>query len=129
MTNDSRNNGGKTGKPTPPVEHQFKPGNPGRQKGSRNKLGELFLEAMHADFETHGPAVIEKVRTDKPDQYLKIVASILPKDLNVSFRKTDELSDDELIERIRLLDASIKPFLAARGENGADERDPAQTEH
>lgn len=45
MTNDARKNGEKSGKPTPPIEHQFKPGNPGRPKGSRNKLGEAFLEA------------------------------------------------------------------------------------
>ncbi|HAH11511.1 MAG TPA: hypothetical protein DCL48_15565, partial [Alphaproteobacteria bacterium] len=31
---------------TPPVEHQFKPGNPGRPKGARNKLGEAFLSDM-----------------------------------------------------------------------------------
>jgi hypothetical protein len=30
-------------------------------RGSRNKLGE--------DFAKHGPAVIEKVRTNKPDTY------------------------------------------------------------
>src|SRR6185437_4393246 len=54
-------------------------GNPaGRAKGSRNKLGEAFIEAMHADFMEHGTQVIETVRVEKPDQYLKVIASILP---------------------------------------------------
>lgn len=60
----------------------FKPGqsrNPaGRPKGSRNKLGEAFLEDMLADRGANVPAAIRKVRDEKPDAYLKVVASILP---------------------------------------------------
>ncbi|RVH17022.1 hypothetical protein [Sinorhizobium meliloti] len=115
MTDDTRNNGEKSGKPMPPVEHQFKPGNPGRPKGSRNKLGEAFLEAMHADFVQHGTDVIARVRNEKPDQYLKVVASILPKDLNVNINNMDDLTDDQLIQRIRQLDSAIRPFLDAQG--------------
>ncbi|MGO4619053.1 hypothetical protein AB4Z34_05425 [Ensifer sp. 2YAB10] len=119
MTDDARNNGEKTGKPIPPVEHQFKPGNPGRPKGARNKLGEAFIEAMHADFEEHGSDVIERVRKEKPDQYLKVVASILPKDLNVNINQMDDLTDDQLIQRIRQLDSAIRPFLDAQGAGEA----------
>lgn len=116
---EARNNGKKAGKGNPPVEHQFKAGNPGRPKGSRNKLGEAFIEAMHADFSEHGVDVIAKVRSEKPDQYLKVIASILPKDLNVNINQMDDLSDDQLIERIRSLDSAIRPFLDAQGEGGA----------
>lgn len=119
MTDDTRNNGEKSGKPMPPVEHQFKPGNPGRPKGSRNKLGEAFLEAMHADFVQHGTDVIARVRNEKPDQYLKVVASILPKDLNVNINNMDDLTDDQLIQRIRQLDSAIRPFLDAQGASGS----------
>lgn len=119
MTNNARKNGEKSGKPMPPVEHQFKPGNPGRPKGSRNKLGEAFLEAMHADFEQHGTEVIARVRNEKPDQYLKVVASILPKDLNVNINNMDDLTDDQLIQRIRQLDSAIRPFLDAQGASGS----------
>ena len=75
MTADTRNNGGKTVKRIPPVEHQFKPGNPGRPKGSRNRLSEAFIQALAEDFERHGAAVIERVRIEKPDAYLKVVAA------------------------------------------------------
>lgn len=59
-------------------------GNPaGRPAGSKNKISEKFIAAITADFETHGEAVIEKVRTEKPENYLKIVADLVPKDFNL----------------------------------------------
>ena len=125
----ARNNGENTGKPIPPVEHQFKPGNPGRPRGSRNKLGEAFLEALNVDFEKHGVAAIAKVRDEKPEQYLKVIASILPKDLNVNINQMEAMTDDELLERIRALDATIRPFLDAQGEDGLDGGVGPQTAH
>lgn len=67
----------------PPEEHRFKPGNPGRPKGARNKLGEAFVKALHEDFEKNGVAAVERVRDEKPDQYLKVIASLLPKEIEV----------------------------------------------
>ena len=68
-------------------EKQFKPGqsgNPaGRPKGSRNKLSESFIARMHADFEQHGDTVIEAVRTESPGEYLRIIASIVPKQFGI----------------------------------------------
>ncbi|WP_455918771.1 hypothetical protein [Ensifer canadensis] len=127
MEDEPRNNGEKTGKPTPPVEHQFKPGNPGRPKGARNKLGEAFLEKMLADFEQYGQDVIEKVRTEKPDQYLKVVASILPKDLNVNINNLDNLTDEQLVERIREFHGTLGPLLTATGIRGSDGGDGPET--
>ena len=57
------------------------PGGPGRTKGARSKLTEQFLKAMLEDFEAHGIEAIAKVRADKPDQYLKVVAAIIPKEI------------------------------------------------
>jgi len=59
-----------------------KSGNPsGRPKSARSKLGEAFLEALCDDFNANGIAAIQAVRAEKPDQYLKVVASILPKEI------------------------------------------------
>lgn len=85
----------------------------GRPKGSRNKLGEAFIEAMHDDFQLHGKTVIETVRVEKPDQYLKVIASILPKELHVKDATLDDMSDNELIE---LLAAVRSLTIADAGE-------------
>lgn len=69
---------------------------PGRPRGSRVKLSEAFLAALCADFEQHGAATIERVRIDKPDAYLKVIASILPKQIEVTESPFDGMSDDEL---------------------------------
>ena len=66
----------------------FRPGvsgNPkGRPKGSRNKLSEEFLAALLADFQDHGPEVIQAVRVEKPDQYLKVIAAVLPREMQLN---------------------------------------------
>lgn len=87
------------------------PVSPGRPKGSRNKLGEAFLADMLADWETYGAETIVKVREEKPDQYLKVVASILPKELNVKVSDLDELTDEQLEQRY----AAIAQALIAAG--------------
>ena len=83
---------------------RFKPGqsgNPaGRPKGSRNRVSEKLLETLATDFDAHGKEVIEKVRAERPADYLKIVASLVPKQMEIedlrSSRKAEDLSDDEL---------------------------------
>lgn len=107
-----------------------KSGNPnGRPKGARNKLGEQFLEDLYADWQQHGVKTLETVRLEKPDQYLKVVASILPKDLNVNINQMDDLTDEQLIQRIRSLDAAIRPFLDSEGASGSTGRVGPETAH
>lgn len=104
-------------------------GNGGRPKGARSKLGEAFLDDLYTDWQQHGKEVVEAVRIDKPDVYLKVVASILPKDLNLNVNKFEEYSDDELIERLRELHEHIGPLLDAEGGDGDIKRDKAKTTH
>lgn len=63
--------------------HLWKPGqsgNPlGRPKGARSRLSEDFLAALANDFEQHGAEAIQDVRTKKPEHYLKVIASLLPR--------------------------------------------------
>ena len=59
------------------------PGGPGRPKGSRHKLGEDFLAALLDDFNENGVAAIAAAREQNPSAYLKTIAMIVPKSLEV----------------------------------------------
>jgi hypothetical protein len=81
-------NGPKTKKDT-----RFKPrnpGGPGRPKGSKDRLSNEFLSALAADFTKHGDAVIAAVRRKAPAVYLRIVADLVPKDLNLMVMSHEE---------------------------------------
>ena len=80
----------------------------GRPKGSKHKLSEEFLAALCEDFEQHGVATIRMVREERPHEYLKVVAGILPKELNVRTNALEELSDDELAAAISALQAHVE---------------------
>lgn len=93
--------------------NRFLPGNnggPGRPPGSRNKLGEAFLCAMYEDFRQHGVEVIQTVRTEKPDQYLKVVASILPKEIEAGEKLGNML--EEILERVDGRTRTVVPLKA-----------------
>lgn len=83
---------------------KFQPGNKlskGRPKGSRNKLSEDFIEALSNDFAAHGKEVVEKVRIDRPSEYLKVCAGLLPRDVRVQHSVLEDLesmTDQELYE-------------------------------
>lgn len=65
---------------------RFKPGqsgNPaGRPKGARSKLGEAFIDALLKDWEANGIDAILKMREEKAADYVKVVASLLPKEVS-----------------------------------------------
>src|SRR5260370_39621025 len=85
------------GRPFPPGQS----GNPkGRPKGSRHGLSELALRALCADFEAHGAAAIERCRSEHPDVYVRVVAGLLPKQTVEKVNPLDDLSLEQLDERL-----------------------------
>jgi len=90
---------------------QFQPGNPGRPKGSRNKLQEDFLKDVLEAWETSGKTAITEMIADKPGDFVKMVASLMPKEATLNINDHSEMSDDELTERVRQLAAQLSPFL------------------
>lgn len=96
---------------------KFKPGqsgNPnGRPKGSKHKLAESFLADCLNEWETHGAVAISDMREKNPGDFVKMVASLVPKEMTLNLNNDlGELSDDELLDEIRKLHASLAPFLA-----------------
>jgi Family of unknown function (DUF5681) len=56
-------------------------GNPaGRPKGARNKLGEDFLQELARDFAAYGRDAIAHVRRQRPHEYLRVIAMVVPKE-------------------------------------------------
>ena len=53
----------------------------GRKKGSRNKLTDLFLAAVFEDFDEHGVPALQSLREKDPVNYLRLVSSLIPREL------------------------------------------------
>ncbi len=94
-------------------------GNPlGRPRGARNKLADSFLAGYAAAWEAHGEAALIKVATEDPATFVRVAATLMPKETEITVRKitAKELPDDELAA------------IAVGGSEGTDTPplDPAQ---
>jgi hypothetical protein len=83
---------------------RFEKGNPyahigkaGRPKGSRNKLCKSVLEDLLADWAEGGAAAIRMMRIERPAEYVRVMVSILPKELILD-QGMDNIDDDALDE-------------------------------
>jgi hypothetical protein len=76
---------------------------------------------MQKDFAEHGEKVIAQVREDKPDQYLKVIASILPKEIKVDVGALDGMSDDELADALETVRALVAAGGLVAARKGTDE--------
>jgi hypothetical protein len=90
------------------------PGGPGRPKGARNRLGEAFVLALAEDFDKHGVTAIATVRDERPHEYLKVVASLLPKQVEIKEGAFDGIGDEELSALI----VAARSALGVAGEGG-----------
>jgi len=81
----------------------------GRPKGSRNKLGEAFVSALHDDFLNHGPEVITRVRQENPAQYLKVIAAVIPKEFHVKDQTFGGVSDAEFASFVEAVRSVLGP--------------------
>ncbi len=98
------------GNPATLTAPRFRPGQSGNVNGNpqalRQKINYDFLKAMKEDFEANGVAAIQQCRLDKPDVYVKVVATFLPKEIKVS-SPLDELTHDELLAAISALQSVV----------------------
>ena len=83
-----------------PIEHlrPFKPGesgNPGgKPVGARNRLTAHFLNALADDFDVHGKKAIADCRENKPEAYIKAIAALCPKELELKTPLQDATEDE-----------------------------------
>ena len=106
-------------------------GNPaGRQKGARNKLSEAFVSDLFEDWKAHGRDVLRECRDKDPAAYCRVVASLVPKEIEIRTSPLEELSDDDLSIGVAAIAAARQARQAGSGDeapandpSGADEPD------
>ena len=70
----------------PSKDTQFKKGNKkgkGRPKGARNKLTTAYTEDLHEIYLEGGKEKLRQALEERPDGFIKLVAALVPKDLDV----------------------------------------------
>ncbi|MGB8445967.1 MAG: DUF5681 domain-containing protein, partial [Pseudolabrys sp.] len=90
-------------------------GNPkGRPKGSRNKLSEDFVADLHEAWLAFGkPALVTLAWTD-PSTFVRVVASLIPRELEATITPVTE----------RMSDAQLEAIIARGIEGGLDPAAP-----
>jgi 16S rRNA C967 or C1407 C5-methylase (RsmB/RsmF family) len=78
----------------------------GRPKGSRNRLSDVLLSVVVDDFAEHGAEAIAQLRQKDPATYLRLVASLVPRELIVAREEAPPVDYAELTdaEVVRLLE-------------------------
>jgi hypothetical protein len=99
----------------------FKPGHSGRPKGSRNLLCRAMLDDLAADWAEGGAAAIKIMRIERPSEYVRVMCSILPREL--LFENTATNLDDDQIEEVI---ARIREQILAARQQEALELKPVQ---
>jgi hypothetical protein len=97
------------------ADGSFAKGNKGNQTGcvsaARRGLNKAFAIALEKDFMDHGDEALRLCRLTDPSGYIRIVASMMPKEFSISDER--QLSDEELAASItRLLGADTLKALA-----------------
>jgi hypothetical protein len=97
---------------------RFLPGNkggPGRKQGARVDLAEIFLREVLADFREHGKEAVRQAREGSPETYVRMIASLLPKEVEAQVRATGTFEVRDVSAR-ELLESRIAGIAARRGE-------------
>lgn len=101
----------------------FQKGQPkggGRVKGAKNRLSHAFLTALAEDFEQHGVEALKIARIEKPVEYIRVVAGLMPKELEIMDNRLADLSDNELEIFIAKLRAQLRSPVAQDAGSGAE---------
>lgn len=76
----------------------------------------MIASPLADHFEEHGSEAIKEVREKDPATYLRVIAGVLPKEVDITRRPLDELGDDELAELIERLRVGLLVGTPAEGK-------------
>ena len=88
----------------------FEPGTAprsGRVAGSRNKLNAQFLDDLREAWEKHGKKALRITAIEQPAQLAKIVASLIPREIELTDTRLSELTDEQIDTLTEILRRSI----------------------
>lgn len=90
----------------------------GRPTGARDRLRNNFIAALADDFKEHGLEAIERMRNDDPSGYVRAIASLMPKEMDVNHQVDpfEHLTDDQVKQ---LVDATERYLAELAGQEGA----------
>jgi hypothetical protein len=83
----------------------------GNAQRTRHLFSKAFVEALSEDFRAGGAEAILRVRTEAPGTYLRICATLIPRELKLEHSQyVKTLSDEQIEQAIK----AIQTMLAAR---------------
>jgi hypothetical protein len=85
----------------------FQPGQGGRPKGVRNKLSGAFLNDLLEEWNAGGREALRIARIEDPVRFSIMVASLLPKEMQIEVGPLQELSEDKLIAYIEYTEREL----------------------
>ena len=93
----------------------FRPGVSGNPHGNRHRtrhlLNQEFMQALLLHFRQHGKKAIEKVARNQPAVYVKILALLVPREMQIEHTNIiKQMTDEEIEQAIE----AIQTMLAAR---------------
>ena len=92
-------------------------GNPGGNRHrTRHLLNQEFMQALLLHFRQHGKKAIEKVARNQPAVYVKILALLVPREMQIEqTNRIKQMTDEEIEQAIE----AIQTMLAARAGEAA----------
>ena len=76
-------------------------GNPsGRPLGARNKLTETFLEDFYRAWQDGGAEALKAMCENDPSAFVKVAASLMPRDVNLNVGLSEQLGWFPLLSRL-----------------------------
>lgn len=92
---------------------------------NRKNLNQIFIDQLYEDFNHHGVQAIERVRVEHPDVYLKIVTSLVPKEMHIEKEETLKIYVGmeetarlfNLAEPAKVIEAVVEPPAVAHTEH------------